>query len=164
MEHVEHTFEPIYDSRSRILILGTFPSVRSREAGFYYHHPRNRFWAVLADLTGEACPETIPEKKAMLLEHHIAIWDVVFSCDIQGSSDSSIKNVRPADIGGLLDKAPIQQIFGNGGKACQLYHKYAEEKTGRGIICLPSTSPANAAYSLARLTDIWRQAMEPFIK
>ncbi len=163
MEHVEHTFEPVYDGRSRILILGTFPSVRSRAAGFYYYHPRNRFWDVIAALTDEAKPETIPEKKAMLLRHHIGIWDVVRSCDIHGSSDSSIRNVTPADIKGLLEKAPIERIFGNGGKACQLYEKYARELTGRPIIRLPSTSPANAAFSLEKLTQIWREELKDFI-
>lgn len=154
-QHVEHTFEPVYDEESEILILGTFPSVKSREQNFYYGHPQNRFWKVLAKLTEEELPETIEEKKEMLLKHHIAVWDVIQSCDIIGSSDSSIKNVVPADLNRILEKSRITKIFANGDKAYRLYKKYCQEKTGRTAVKLPSSSPANAIFTLDRLTDVW---------
>lgn len=154
-QHVEHTFAPVYDEWSSILILGTFPSVKSREQNFYYGHPQNRFWKVLARLTGEELPGTVEEKKAMLLKHHIAVWDVVQSCDIIGSSDSSIKNVVPADIPGILKGSRITRIFANGEKAYKLYRKYSEEKTGIKAVKLPSSSPANAVFSLDRLAETW---------
>lgn len=157
--HVEHTFEPVYDENSEILILGTFPSVKSREQNFYYGHPQNRFWKVLAKLTEEEVPETIEEKKAMLLKHHIAVWDVVESCDIIGSSDSSIKNVVPADLRRVLEGSSIRKIFANGDKAYRLYKKYCQEETGREAVKLPSTSPANAIFPLDRLTEIWGEAI-----
>lgn len=153
--HVCHTFQPIFDKESRVLILGTFPSVKSREGMFYYHHPQNRFWKVMAGLCGEETPETIEEKKKMLLRHRIAIWDVIESCDIIGSSDSSIKNVTPADLSRVLSQADIREVFGNGQKACALYRKYCQKTVGREIVCLPSTSPANAACSLERLLERW---------
>lgn len=154
-QHVEHTFAPVYDSRSRILILGTFPSVKSREQNFYYGHPQNRFWKVLARLTKEKLPETVEEKKAMLLKHQIAVWDVVAGCDIIGSSDSSIKNVVPADIPKILSGSQITEIFTNGDKAYKLYRKYCENTTGIKAVKLPSSSPANAVFTLDRLTDTW---------
>ena len=156
-EHVEHTFEPVYNEHSEILILGTFPSVKSREQNFYYGHPQNRFWRVLARLTGEPVPETVDEKKALLLKHHIAVWDVVQSCDIVGSSDSSIRNVVPAEIDRILSYSPVKSIYANGEKAYRLYKKYCQEQTGREIIKLPSTSPANAIFTLERLTDSWNE-------
>lgn len=152
---VTHTFEPVYNSNSRLLILGTFPSVKSRENDFYYGHPQNRFWKVLAAITEEEAPVSIEGKKGMLLKHGIAIWDVIFSCDIEGSSDSSIKNVVPNDVAGLLGKTNITKIYGNGETACRLYDKFCREKTGAEIIKLPSTSPANAAFSLERLIERW---------
>lgn len=155
MQNLEHTFEPIFNTKSKILILGTFPSVKSREAGFYYYHPQNRFWKVLAALTKEALPVTIEEKKQLLLRNGIAIWDVIKSCDIEGSSDSSIRNVVPAQLDLILEQVDIQQIYANGGKAYELYQKYSYENTKREILKLPSTSPANAAYSLERLLEHW---------
>ena len=149
--HVSHDFEPVFDENSKVLILGTFPSVKSRENQFYYGHPQNRFWKVIAGLTESEVPQTIEEKKKLLLEHGIAIWDVIESCDIIGSSDSSIKNVVPADIERVVANSKIQNIYANGGTAKKLYEKYSQKKTGREIIGLPSTSPANAAYSLERL-------------
>lgn len=156
-QHVEHTFDPVYNQESEILILGTFPSVKSREQNFYYGHPQNRFWKVLARLTDEKVPETKEEKKALLLKHHIAVWDVVASCDIIGSSDSSIKNVVAADIPAVLRDSRITKIFANGDKAYRLYRKYCEEKTGKEAVKLPSSSPANAIFTLDRLTDTWRE-------
>lgn len=155
--HVSHDFEPIFDENSKVLILGTFPSVKSRENQFYYGHPQNRFWKVIAGLTESEVPQTIEEKKKLLLEHGIAIWDVIESCDIIGSSDSSIKNVVPADIERVVANSKIQNIYANGGTAKKLYEKYSQKRTGREIIGLPSTSPANAAYSLERLLECWQE-------
>ena len=155
--HVSHDFEPVFDENSKVLILGTFPSVKSRENRFYYGHPQNRFWKVIAGLTESEVPQTIEEKKKLLLEHGIAIWDVIESCDIIGSSDSSIKNVVPADIERVVANSNIQNIYANGGTAKKLYEKYSQKKTGREIIGLPSTSPANAAYSLERLLECWQE-------
>ncbi len=152
---VTHTFEPVYDGNSEILVLGTFPSVKSRESAFYYGHPQNRFWKVLAGLTGEEVPGSIAEKKTLLLKHRIAIWDVIRSCDIEGSSDSSIRSVEANDIAGLLRVSRIREIYGNGDKACQLYNRFCREQTGKEIHRLPSTSPANAAFSLGRLLECW---------
>ena len=157
-EHVRHEFEPIYNANSKILILGTLPSVKSREQNFYYGHPQNRFWKVLARICEtEKVPESIEEKKIYLLEHQIAVWDVIAECDIIGSSDSSIKNVVPTDLNIILKNAPIQQIYGNGGKAYTLYQKYSYPKIQREMVKLPSTSPANAAWQIERLTESWRQ-------
>ena len=155
-EHIVHSFEPVYDKASEILILGTLPSVKSRENNFYYGHKQNRFWKVLATLLKEPVPETIEEKKAMLLAHRIALWDVIQSCDIKGSSDSSIKNVQPTDIGMILEKTNVTQIYANGNKAGQLYKRYQFPITGIEATVLPSTSPANAAWSLARLCEAWK--------
>lgn len=163
---IEHTFEPIYDEGSRILILGSLPSVKSRENNFYYGHPQNRFWRVLWEIfEGEnaACGNKaypadsffIEEKKAFLHAHHIALWDVIARCDIAGSSDSSIKNVVPNDIGVILKCAPIENIYVNGGKAYELYMRYCYPQTGREAEKLPSTSPANAAWTLDRLIKTW---------
>ena len=160
VSYEEHTFMPVYNKDSKILILGSFPSVKSREAGFYYHHPQNRFWKVIAGLTEESIPETIEEKKKILLQHNIAIWDVIKSCEITGSSDSSIKEVVPADIESILQKSQIEKIYANGGKAYQLYMKYIFPNTKRDIIKLPSTSPANASYSLERLLEIWKKEIQ----
>ena len=155
-EHIVHSFEPVYDKDSEILILGTLPSVKSRENNFYYGHKQNRFWKVLATLLKEPVPDTIEEKKAVLLAHRIALWDVIQSCDIKGSSDSSIKNVQPTDIGMILEKTNMTQIYANGNKAGQLYKRYQFPVTGIEATVLPSTSPANAAWSLARLCEAWK--------
>ena len=156
-EHIVHSFEPVYDKDSEILILGTLPSVKSRENNFYYGHKQNRFWKVLATLLKEPVPDTIEEKKAMLLAHRIALWDVIQSCDIKGSSDSSIHNVVPNDLSEILQTASIRQIFTNGGTAYRLYKKYCFPQTQQKAICLPSTSPANAAWSKKRLLTKWNQ-------
>lgn len=129
-EHITHSFEPVYDRNSKILILGTLPSVKSRENNFYYGHKQNRFWKVLAHILNEPVPESTDEKKQMLLKHNIAIWDVIQSCDIRGSSDSSIKNVEPTDIRKILDNSDVKYIFTNGNKAGQLYKKYQFPITG----------------------------------
>ena len=162
--HISHTFMPVYDESSKALILGSFPSVKSREQGFYYGHPQNRFWKVLAAVCGCEVPKTIEEKKAMLLANHIAIWDVIDSCDIIGSSDSSIKNVVPADIAGILHKTKITRIFANGKTAGVLYKKFSEESTGIEAVVLPSTSPANAAFSLEKLVEVWKAELRNEMK
>ena len=154
-QRLSHTFQPIYDENSKVLILGTFPSVKSREQNFYYGHPQNRFWKVLAALTKQPMPFTIEEKKMFLLENHIAIWDVIDSCEIVGSSDSSIKNVVANDISGLLKKTNISNVYANGGKAFELYQKYTYLESQKECVKLPSTSPANAAWSLERLCKAW---------
>ena len=159
-EHIVHSFEPVYDKDSEILILGTLPSVKSRENNFYYGHKQNRFWKVLATLLKEPVPDTIEEKKAVLLAHRIALWDVIQSCDIKGSSDSSIKNVQPTDIGMILEKTNVTQIYANGNKAGQLYKRYQFPVTGIEATMLPSTSPANAAWSFDRLCEAWRVILE----
>ena len=158
-EHIEHTFAPVYDADSLVLILGTLPSVKSRENHFYYGHKQNRFWKVMADLCGEPVPETIEEKKKMLLAHHIAVWDVIASCDIEGSSDSSIKNVTPTDLKQILDHCQIRQIYANGNKAGALYKKYQQPLTERDILVLPSTSPAHAV-PFERKLERWRPLEE----
>ncbi len=193
---IEHTFEPVYDSESRILILGSLPSVKSRENNFYYGHPQNRFWRVLWEIFGETSTEknevaqfcnenmevygdkaekfgdiedglrkgkkvypidtfSIEEKKKFLHANHIALWDVIAKCDIAGSSDSSIKNVVPNDISVILKSAPIENIYANGGKAHELYMRYCYPLTGREAVKLPSTSPANASWTLDRLIKTW---------
>lgn len=157
LTHVKHEFEPVFDETSEILILGTLPSVKSREQNFYYGHPQNRFWKVIAALCKEPVPESIPQKKELLLKHHIALWDVIAECDIVGSSDSSIRNVIPADLSVILDHAPIRTIYANGAKAYDLYRKYTYPVTKREIIKLPSTSPANAAFQMNRLLEAWEE-------
>ncbi len=156
---VKHTFAPVFDEHSRVLILGSFPSVKSREGNFYYGHTQNRFWQLLSRLTKEAMPETIEEKKELLLKHELAIWDVVAACDIKGSSDSSIRNVIPTDLNKVLRAANIKKIIANGDKAYKLYEKYCKEQTGREIVKCPSTSPANALFSLEKLEEAWREEL-----
>ncbi len=151
-----HPIPPTFDEHSEILILGSFPSVKSREVGFFYGHPQNRFWRVLAFLFDSELPKSIEEKKSFLLRHKIALWDVIASCDITGSSDASIKNVVPNDLNVILSAAQVRQIFTNGKKADSLYKKYLLPKTGREAICLPSTSPANAAWSFEKLCEAWK--------
>lgn len=157
---VRHEFEPVYDKNSRILILESFPSVKSREQQFYYGHPQNRFWKVLAGVLEVAVPKTIDEKKEMLLNNRIAIWDVIAECEIIGSSDSSIRNVIPTNLQQVLDTAPIEQIYVNGNTAKKLYDKFQKKSFGRECVGLPSTSPANAAFSLDRLIDNWKCIVE----
>lgn len=151
-----HPFPPVYNENSRILILGSFPSVKSREQLFFYGHPRNRFWKVISSVFSSEEPQTIQEKREFLLQHRIALWDVLASCEITGSADSSIRNAVPNDLGAILEAAPIEKIFVNGKTASYYYGKFQEEQCQRAAITLPSTSPANAAWSLERLTDAWR--------
>ena len=156
MNTVTHPIPPVFDSASRILILGSFPSVKSREGHFFYHHPQNRFWKNLAGVLDVPVPDTIDEKKAFLLSHRIALWDVIASCRITGSSDSSIKDVVPNDLGKIVSAARIERICANGATAWKLYEKYVKKSTGMEAVKLPSTSPANAAWNMERLTEAWQ--------
>lgn len=156
LQHVEHGFGPVYDKESRILILGSFPSVKSREQAFYYGHPQNRFWKVLAALTDTEVSQTIEEKKGWLHLHHVAVYDVIEACDIEGSSDSSIRNVTPADIHTIIAESNISHIFTNGKLAGKLYRRYQAKTCDLPMTELPSTSPANAAYSLDKLIAAWQ--------
>lgn len=224
-QHIEHGFEPVFDGRSRVLVLGSFPSVLSRANAFFYGNPQNRFWRVIAACVGEPVPpnegelavgghrglagehggavddpevagrcggasgnvetagepgaaaggsrtcgvgaalrpvtlgESIAAKRALLLRHGIALWDVIESCDIKGSSDASIRNVVPAHIERITDTAPIERVLCNGGTAGRLYHRYLEERTGLAATVLPSTSPANASWPLERLIARWREEL-----
>ena len=155
MASVIHPFPPLYDKDSKILILGSFPSVKSREQLFFYGHPQNRFWKVIANVFGDEVPTTIQEKKVLLRKNHIALWDVIKSCDIEGSSDSSISGVVPNDLSEILAGADIQTIIVNGKTAEKYFNKYTRDAIGKDAICMPSTSPANAAWSLERLTESW---------
>lgn len=161
LERIEHPFPPLYDSGSRILILGSFPSVKSREQQFFYGHPQNRFWRVIAQIYDEQTPDFIQEKKDMLHRNHIALWDVIKSCDIEGSSDSSITNVIPNDLSEILEAADIQTIIVNGKTAEKYFNRYTKKMTGREAVCLPSTSPANAAWSVDRLIEEWSRVLLP---
>lgn len=154
--HIVHPFGPLIDENSQILILGSLPSIKTREAGFFYGHPQNRFWKVIAGLVQESVPETIEDKKKMLKRHHIALWDAIYSCDIRASSDASIKNVEPTNLLPLLEQAPITKVFCNGQTSYRYYHRYNEKLLGIQGQSLPSTSPANARYRLADLIEAWR--------
>ena len=152
---VVHPIAPIFDEKSRILILGSFPSVKSREAMFFYGHPQNRFWKVTAAVFDDEVPFTISEKRDFLLSNHIALWDVIGECEITGSSDASIRNVNVNDLSRILNRADIEKIFVNGKTAERMYRRYVEKLIRRECIVLPSTSPANAAWSLERLIEAW---------
>ena len=161
MTHVTHTFGPWFDEQSRVLILGTMPSPKSREDGFYYAHRQNRFWRVLPALYGlPPLVGDIEGQKRFLTEHHIALWDVLASCEITGSADSSIKNAVPNDLSVILSRADIRRIYTNGKTSEKYYKRFSEEITGRGSVCLPSTSPANAVWSLDRLIGAWKVIAE----
>lgn len=151
-----HTFDPVFNKESRVLILGSFPSVKSREIAFYYGNPQNRFWKVLEAIYNEEISNDIEDKKSFLLKHQIALWDVIESCDIKGSSDSSIKDVIPNDLNKILKEAEIKKIYVNGNKAYDLYMQYCYKDYNREVFKLPSTSPANATYSLEKLIEIWQ--------
>ena len=156
MDRIIHPIKPIYDKNSEILILGSFPSVKSREEEFFYAHPQNRFWRVLAAVYQKDVPKTTADKKIFLTENKIALWDVLASCEIKGSSDSSIKNISVNDISPILKCADIKRIFTNGTTAYKYYTKYIEPVIKRSAVCLPSTSPANAAKNLESLCSIWQ--------
>ena len=155
VEHVVHDFQPVFNKESKILMLGTMPSPKSREVGFYYGHPRNRFWKVVSDVCGEEMPQTKGEKIAFALRNRIAVWDVLAGCEIKGAEDASIRNPVANDMDLILKNADIRAIFATGQKAAQLYKKYCQSKTGMDIICLPSTSPANCSVSYEKLFEAY---------
>ena len=159
-ERLEHPFGPLYDASSRILILGSFPSVKSREQNFFYGHPQNRFWKVVSGLFGEPVPQNIEEKREMILRNHIALWDTIASCTVTGSSDASIRDVVPNDLSQIFDAADIRTVYCNGGTSWSLYEKYIRPVTGRQAVKLPSTSPANAAWSMERLAEAWKAILK----
>lgn len=156
---VTHPFAPVVDASCRTLILGSFPSVKSRENGFYYGHPQNRFWRVLAAVYSETLPTQVPEKTSLLLRHHLALWDVIASCEIDGSSDASVRAAVPVNIVQITDCASITRVLCNGKLAGTLYQRHLQPILGIPAIVLPSTSPANAAWTLPTLTEAWRKIL-----
>lgn len=154
-EHIVHPFPPLYDDDSEILILGSLPSVKSREQMFFYGHPQNRFWKVMSRVLGEELPTTIDEKKIMFHAHHIALWDTIYSCDIIGSSDSSIKNVIPTDLRKIISSSKVTKVICNGKTSGKYFSKYQQKELDIEPVILPSTSPANAAFSVDKLVEIW---------
>ena len=153
---IQHPFPPLYSPESNTLILGSFPSVKSREARFFYGHPQNRFWKVIAALYGEPVPQSIEEKKILILSHHLALWDSIASCEITGSSDASIRNAEPTDLSAILANSNVTRIFCNGAQSHKIYCKYQLPRLGIEAVKLPSTSPANAACSLEKLIEAWQ--------
>ena len=160
---ISHPFPALYNESSRILILGSFPSVKSREQRFFYGHPQNRFWRVTAGVLGCPVPQDIPEKRAMLLNNGIALWDSIARCVIEGSSDASIEQVVPNDLSPIFAAADIRRVFCNGKKSWEMYHRYIEPNIGYSAVCLPSTSPANASWSLERLILVWKEQLAPYL-
>ena len=158
--HIKRNFGPVYDAKSRVLILGSFPSVKSREAAFYYGHPQNRFWPLMGRILGCGIPSDSEGRRRLMLEQHIALWDTIEECDIIGSSDSSIRNIVPVDIMKILDAADIRAIYCNGGTSCKLFMKYLYPVCAREPVKLPSPSPANAAWSIDRLYEEWKTITE----
>ena len=153
---VYHNIPPLWAADSRVLILGSFPSPKSREQKFFYGHPRNRFWPVLAEVFGENVPETIEQKRQLALRHHIAMWDTIASCEIKGASDTSIKDPKPNDLNSIIKQSQIKAVFCTGAASYKYYVKLCESDTGIPAVCLPSTSPANAAWSRERLIEAYR--------
>ncbi len=155
-QKIIHPIPPLFDENSEKLILGSFPSVKSREAMFFYGHPQNRFWKLIALLYGENEPKIIAEKSELILSHNLALWDSIHSCTVTGSSDSSIKDVVPNDLSMILRGSRVSQIFCNGALSHKMYMKYIFPTTKIEAVKLPSTSPANAAFSLDRLAEKWK--------
>ncbi len=153
---IVHPIPPLFDSNSKVLVLGSFPSVKSREAQFFYGHPQNRFWSVVAAVFEQEKPLTVEDKKHLILENKLALWDVIAECEIEGSADSTIKNVRANDLNVILQNSSIERIYVNGKTAEKFYNKYTLPQTRIKSVCLPSTSPANAAWSFKRLVDAWK--------
>ena len=163
--HIQRQFGPVYDENSKILILGSFPSVKSREQKFFYGHPQNRFWPLMATLTHSPTPawEDLDAKRAIIIGSGLAVWDVIHACSIRGASDASIKDVEPNDLAALVNRLGVQAIFCNGATSGRLYRKYAQPLTGLEAVVLPSTSPANAAFTMPRLLDAWGTALEGYV-
>lgn len=164
MERIIHPISPFYNKESKILILGSFPSVKSREAGFYYAHPRNRFWTVLSDIFGYPIPSTVEEKKKMLVESRVALWDIIGSCRIKGSSDLSITDVIPNDICAIVRECGIKAVFLNGKTSAKYFEKFMADRVTVPYTALPSTSPANASYTYGELLGIWKDAISGHIQ
>ena len=164
--HVGPGLPPLYGARASALILGSFPSPKSREQGFFYGHPQNRFWPLIALLTGEPVPawQDIEAKKAIILQHGLAVWDTIGACDIRGASDASIRNVEPNDVAALIRRLGVRAVFCNGAASGRVYAKYAQAHTGMPAVVLPSTSPANAAWSMDRLREAWGRELLPFLQ
>ncbi|MDO4477706.1 MAG: DNA-deoxyinosine glycosylase [Lachnospiraceae bacterium] len=161
---VYHTIPPLWAADSRVLVLGSFPSPKSREAAFFYGHPRNRFWPVLAAVLGEEAPANVEEKRAMVLRHYIAMWDTLYSCEIKGASDTSIRHPVANDLSSIIERSQIKAVFCTGGTSYKYYVKLCESLTGIRAVCLPSTSPANAAWSFERLVEAYRVIPEALYK
>ena len=163
--HVGPGLPPLHGARANALILGSFPSPRSREQGFFYGHPQNRFWPLLASLTGEPVPDwaNLEAKKQIILRHGMAVWDTIGACDIRGASDASIRNVEPNDVAALIRKLGVRAVFCNGAASGRVYARYAQPLTGLAATVLPSTSPANAAWSMEKLRAAWGAALTPFL-
>ena len=163
--HVGPGLSPLHGDRASALILGSFPSPKSREQGFFYGHPQNRFWPLLAALTGEPTPAwaDIPAKKSIILGHGLALWDTIGACDIRGASDASIRNVEPNDVAALIRRLGVRAVFCNGAASGRVYARYAQPFTGLPAVVLPSTSPANAAWTLEKLRAAWAQALGPYL-
>ena len=163
-----HPFKPIFDKNSKILILGSFPSVISRKFGFYYTNPQNRFWRVLAGILNAPLPASTDEKIEFLLSHHIAIYDAAISCEIEGSSDAKMSKIVPANLKPIFKEANIRQVYANGGKAYKICEKYLNDEilnaTGKEPVKLPSTSPANAKFSLEKLVFEWKVVAKAVIE
>ncbi len=159
MSSIKHPFPPLFDKKSKILILGSFPSVKSREQMFFYGHPQNRFWKVIAAIFGAETPTSIEEKRKLILKNHLALWDVIAECEITGSSDASIKNAKANDLSSIIKNSEVKKIIVNGKTAEKLYIKYIEPITGIKAVVMPSTSPANAAWSLDRLIEAWKKEL-----
>lgn len=164
--HVGPGLPPLHGTQATALILGSFPSPKSREQGFFYGHPQNRFWPLMAALTGEPVPAwgDLETKKAIILRHGLAVWDTIGACDIRGASDASIRNVEPNDVAALIRQLGVRAVFCNGAASGRVYARYALEKTGLPATVLPSTSPANATWSLEKLCRAWGQALTPFLQ
>ncbi len=158
-----HPFPPLFDARSRVLILGSFPSVKSREQRFFYGHPQNRFWPLMAALFSAPLPRSPEEKRALMLQNHLALWDVIGQCTITGSSDASIRDVVPNDLSVILEGADIRGVFCNGAASWRYYRRFCAAALGREAVCLPSTSPANARWTLENLTSAWGEALLPLL-
>ena len=162
LQTIVHTIPPLYDSESRVLLLGTFPSPKSRASGFFYGHPQNRFWPALCAALGETDPKSAQGRGEIALRRGVALWDVLASCEIVGASDASIREARPNDLAPILTGAPIAAVFTTGKKAAQLYRRLIEPDTGRPATTLPSPSPANCAVRFEALVEAYRQIL-PFL-
>ena len=153
---IVHPIPPLFNAESEVLILGSFPSVKSREAAFFYGHPQNRFWAVIAEIFGTEKPVTVEDKKELILSNKLALWDVIAQCEIEGSADSTITDVTATDLSVILENSNVKRIFVNGKTAEKYYNKYTYPKTGIKAVCMPSTSPANAAWNVEKLVEKWK--------